>query len=70
MDAIVSQPLELYAKYGIQYIKEAMAGKTFQPGPDGHGGTIVKAGDSLEDQLPSPLVTKANVDDKSLWGNG
>ena len=23
----------------------------------------------LEDQLAAPLVTKENVDDKSLWGN-
>jgi len=70
MDAIVSQPLDLYAKYGIQYIKEAMAGKTFKAGPTDHNSTIVANGDSLEDQLPSPTVTKANVDDKSLWGNG
>jgi ribose transport system substrate-binding protein len=70
MDAIVSQPLDLYAKYGIQYIKEAMAGKTFKPGPTDHNSTIVKNGSSLEDQLPSPTVTKANVDDQALWGNG
>jgi ribose transport system substrate-binding protein len=70
MDAIISQPLDLYAKYGIQYIKEAMAGKTFTAGPTDHNSNIVKNGDSLEDQLPSPTITKANVDDKSLWGNG
>jgi simple sugar transport system substrate-binding protein/ribose transport system substrate-binding protein len=70
MDAIVSQPLDLYAKYGIQYIKDAMAGKTFKAGPTDHNSTVVKNGDSLEDQLPSPTVTKANVDDKALWGNG
>jgi ribose transport system substrate-binding protein len=70
MDAIVSQPLDLYAKYGIQYIKDAMAGKTFKAGPTDHDSTIVKVGDSLEDQLPSPTITKANVDDSSLWGNG
>jgi ribose transport system substrate-binding protein len=70
MDAIVSQPLDLYAKYGIQYIKEAMAGQTFKAGPTDHNSTIVQNGDSLEDQLPSPTVTKDNVDDKSLWGNG
>jgi ribose transport system substrate-binding protein len=70
MDAIVSQPLDLYAKYGIQYMKDAMAGKTFGEGPTDHDSTIVKNGESLEDQLPSPTVTKENVDDKSLWGNG
>jgi ABC-type sugar transport system substrate-binding protein len=70
MDAIISQPLDLYAKYGIQYVKDAMAGKTFQEGPTDHNSKIVKNGDSLEDQLPSPTITKANVDDKALWGNG
>jgi ribose transport system substrate-binding protein len=70
MDAIISQPVDLYAKYGIQYIKAAMAGKTFKPGKTDHDSTIVKSGESLEDQLPSPTVTKDNVDDKSLWGNG
>lgn len=70
LDAIVSQPVDLYAKYGIQYVKQAMAGKTFRAGKTDHDSTIVKVGDSLEDQLPSPTVTKDNVDDKSLWGNG
>ena len=23
----------------------------------------------LEDQLPAPLITKENVDDKAFWGN-
>jgi ribose transport system substrate-binding protein len=70
LDAVVSQPLNLYAQYAISYIQQAMAGKTFQPGSDGHGGTIVKSGESLQDLLPSPTVTKDNVDDKTLWGNG
>lgn len=70
VDAIVSQPLDLYAKYGIQYIKEAMEGKQFKEGPTDHDSTIVKNGESLEDQLPSPTVTKENVDDPALWGNG
>ncbi|MFG1878706.1 sugar ABC transporter substrate-binding protein [Sphaerisporangium sp. NPDC049003] len=70
LDAVISQPLDLYAKYGIQYIKEAMAGKTFQPGPTDHDSTIVKLGDSLQDLLPSPTVTKDNADDAALWGNG
>lgn len=70
MDAIISQPLDLYAKYGIEYIKEAMEGKKFKAGPTDHNSTIVKVGDSLEDQLPSPTITKDNVADPSLWGNG
>ena len=31
-DATVSQPADLYAKYGIMYLKQAMAGQTFKPG--------------------------------------
>ena len=69
-DATVSQPADLYAKYGIQYLKEAMAGKKFAPGPTDHDSTIVEVAPGvLEDQLAAPLVTKENVDDKSLWGN-
>lgn len=70
LDAVISQPLDLYAKYGISYIKEAMAGTKFEAGPTDHDSTIVKVGESFEDRLPSPTVTKENVDDKSLWGNG
>jgi len=70
IDATVSQPADLYAKYGLFYIKAALAGQTFKPGPTDHGSTIVQVSPGiLEDQLPAPLVTKANVDDKSLWGN-
>jgi ribose transport system substrate-binding protein len=70
IDATVSQPADLYAKYGLLYLKEAMAGQTFKVGPTDHGSTIVEVSPGvLEDELPAPLVTKANVDDKSLWGN-
>jgi hypothetical protein len=54
----------------LYYAKAALAGRTFQPGPTDHGSVIVSYGEhNLEDQLPAPLVTRANVDDKSLWGN-
>ncbi|WP_405769499.1 sugar ABC transporter substrate-binding protein [Streptomyces sp. NBC_01538] len=70
IDATVSQPADQYAKYGIYYIKRAMAGDTFHPGPTDHDSTIVKLpGGILEDQLSAPLVTKANAGDPSLWGN-
>ncbi|MFI6348487.1 sugar ABC transporter substrate-binding protein [Streptomyces sp. NPDC050560] len=70
IDATVSQPADAYAKYGMSYIKAAMQGKTFKPGPTDHGSTVVKlANGTLEDQLPAPLVTKDNVDDPKLWGN-
>ncbi|MFE0177284.1 sugar ABC transporter substrate-binding protein [Streptomyces sp. NPDC059002] len=70
IDATVSQPADAYAKYGMYYIKAAMNGKKFKPGPTDHDSEIVKLPSGiLEDQLPAPLVTKENVDDSKLWGN-
>ncbi|GAA0404534.1 sugar ABC transporter substrate-binding protein [Micromonospora gifhornensis] len=80
IDATVSQPADLYAKYGLEYVKAAIEGKTFQPGPTEHGSTIIQVRDGLlEDQLPAPLVTldgapiggepTTKFDDASLWGN-
>jgi ribose transport system substrate-binding protein len=69
IDATVSQPADLYAKYALYYAKEALAGKKFAPGPTDHDSTIIKIPNGLEDQLPAPLVTKDNVDDSSLWAN-
>jgi len=69
IDATVSQPADLYAKYALFYAKAAAEGKTFKAGRTDHDSTIVDVGGVLEDQLPAPLVTKATVDDKSLWGN-
>ncbi|MER8099166.1 sugar ABC transporter substrate-binding protein [Kitasatospora sp. NPDC094016] len=70
IDATVSQPADLYAKYALFYAQAAAEGKTFQPGATDHQSTIISLPNGLEDQLPAPLVTKENVDDKSLWGNG
>ncbi|MGW7537474.1 sugar ABC transporter substrate-binding protein [Amycolatopsis sp. NPDC054798] len=70
LDATVSQPADAYAKYGMYWLKKAMAGETFKPGPTDHDSTIVEISPGiLEDQLPAPVVTKDNVDDKALWGN-
>jgi ABC-type sugar transport system substrate-binding protein len=77
IDATVSQPADLYAKYGLHYVKAAIDGKTFRPGPTDHGSTIVQVRPGLlEDQLPAPLVTKdgtahgaLKADDPKLWGN-
>ena len=77
IDATVSQPADLYAKYGLFYVKAAIAGKTFQPGPTDHDSTIIQVRDGvLEDQLSAPLVTadgatfgpvaSVKVDDQSL----
>ncbi|MDQ0936510.1 sugar ABC transporter substrate-binding protein [Streptomyces turgidiscabies] len=80
IDATVSQPADLYAKYALYYLKAAIDGKTFKPGKTDHDSTIIQVRDGvLEDQLSAPLVTSdggtyggvpsLKSDDKSLWGN-
>ncbi len=80
IDATVSQPADLYAKYALHYLKAAIDGKTFTPGRTDHHSTIVRVRDGLlEDQIPAPLVTadgatyggvpSTKSTDTSLWGN-
>ena len=80
IDATVSQPADLYAKYALFYVQAAIDGKTFKPGPTDHDSTIIQVRDGLlEDQLSAPLVTRDGAtyggvpslksDDASLWGN-
>ena len=69
LDAAVSQPLDLYTKYGVKYIQDARAGVKYSEGPTDHDSKIAMVGETLQDQLPSPLVTKKNVEDPMLWGN-
>ncbi|MFJ9543748.1 sugar ABC transporter substrate-binding protein [Streptomyces sp. NPDC101225] len=80
IDATVSQPADLYAKYALYYLKAAIEGKTFKPGKTDHDSTVIQVRDGLlEDQLSAPLVTadgatyggvpSVTSDDKSLWGN-
>ncbi|MEU1513240.1 sugar ABC transporter substrate-binding protein [Streptomyces sp. NPDC005811] len=80
IDATVSQPADLYAKYALYYLKAAIDGKTFKPGRTDHDSTIIQVRPGLlEDQLSAPLVTadggtyggvaSVKSDDTSLWGN-
>ena len=70
LDATVSQPLNLYAELGIEYLRRAVNHEVFGEGPTPHGSRIVRSSSgNLEDLLSSPLVTKQNVDDPTLWGN-
>jgi ABC-type sugar transport system substrate-binding protein len=77
IDATVSQPADLYAKYALFYVKAAIAGQKFTPGTTDHDSTIVAPRPGLlEDQLPAPLVTKdgtypgsTKASDTQLWGN-
>jgi ABC-type sugar transport system substrate-binding protein len=69
IDATISQPADLYAKYALFYAKAALAGQTFHPGPTDHQSTIISLPNGLEDQIPAPLVTIDNVNDPGLWAN-
>lgn len=69
LDAAVSQPLDGYAKYGVQYLKDALAGKTLELGPTDHDSEVVEFNGNKMDLLPATLVTRDNVDDPGLWGN-
>lgn len=69
LDLAISQPVDLYVKYGLSYLEAAVDGQTFHTGPTDHDSHVVEYKGNLMDLLPSPPVTKANVDDPKLWGN-
>lgn len=69
VDGISSQPLTGYAKWAAHYLRRAMAGEAFKVGPTDHDSKIINEGENLADVLPTPVVTKENVDDPELWGN-
>lgn len=69
LDAAISQPLDAYAKYGVIYLQDALAGKELALGKTDHGSEVVEFNGNKMDLLPAVLVTKANVDDPALWGN-
>jgi simple sugar transport system substrate-binding protein/ribose transport system substrate-binding protein len=80
IDATVSQPADLYAKWALRYVKDAIDDKKHEPGPTDHDSNIVEVRPGvLEDQLAAPLVTldgatfgdvpSVKFDDTSLWGN-
>jgi ribose transport system substrate-binding protein len=70
VDGVISQPLTGYAKYGLEYLKEAIAGKKFSAGATSHNSVIVTGpGGNLVDTLKSTIVTKANANSAALWGN-
>lgn len=70
LDATISQPVTDYAKYGVILLQGALDGKSLRAGPTDHNSTIVESEGYFVDALPSPIVTKGNVEDPTLWGNG
>ncbi len=69
LDIAISQPVDLYVKYGLSDLEAAVEGHSFHTGPTDHDSHIVEYHGNLMDLLPSPEVTKANVDNPKLWGN-
>jgi ABC-type sugar transport system substrate-binding protein len=69
LDAVISQPVDLYVKWGLYYLENAISGKSFDAGPTDHDSRIENFNGNLMDMLPAPIVTKANVDDPALWAN-
>jgi ribose transport system substrate-binding protein len=70
LDATISQPVTDYAKYGVTLLQNALNGIAIKAGSTDHNSTVVQADSYFVDELPSPIVTKENVDDPTLWGNG
>lgn len=69
LDAIVSQPLDQFAKYAVYWLQRAMDGDSIETGGTDHNSEVVEVDGKLIDQLPVTTVTKTNVDDEGLWGN-
>ncbi|WP_165817997.1 sugar ABC transporter substrate-binding protein [Microbacterium sp. Gd 4-13] len=69
LDAAIAQPMTDYIDYGADYLTRAIEGETFAPGETDHGSVIEERNGNLVDLLPTPVVTKENVDDPQLWGN-
>ena len=69
LDASVSQPVDGYAKYGVKWLMDAVAGIEVKEGPTDHNSEVVFVQGTMQDLLPSPVVTIENVDDPNLWAN-
>lgn len=64
-DTVVAQPVDDYAKFGLQYIVKAMKGESFKAGQTDHGSTITESGGYLLDQLPAKIIDDSNL--KSVY---
>jgi ribose transport system substrate-binding protein len=71
LDVEISQPALLFAKYGVEYLDKALQDPSWKLplGKTDHNSTVVMFDGIRTDALPATVVSTANVDDKSLWGN-
>lgn len=65
-DFVIAQPVNLYGKYGVDYLEQVLQGTPIVEGPTDHDTTIIRddAG-NLQDALQPILVTVDNVDEFS-----
>lgn len=69
LDGTVSQPAGQYGQEAVKALVSAQQGIEPTPGPTDHNSVIEKVNDYYVDLLTAPLVTTANANDPSLWGN-
>jgi len=69
LDGLISQPRDRYAQAAVYWIDKAMNQLPIQEGPTPHGSEVAEIDGAYVDNIPAPMVTKANVDEPSLWGN-
>ncbi len=61
-DFVIAQPVDLYGKYGVDYLQQVLSGKVLAEGPTDHGTVIVRdSAGNLQDALQPVLVSAANV---------
>ena len=63
-DFVIAQPVDLYGKYGVDYLEKALSGIKLVEGPTDHGTKIVRdSAGNLQDALQPVLVSTDNVKD-------
>jgi ribose transport system substrate-binding protein len=63
-DFVIAQPVDLYGKYGVDYLEKALSGTKLVEGPTDHGTKIVRdSAGNLQDALQPVLVSTDNVKD-------
>lgn len=63
-DFVIAQPVDLYGKYGVDYLAKVLSGTALAEGATDHGTAIVRDSEgNLQDALQPVLVTVSNVGD-------
>lgn len=63
-DFVIAQPVDLYGKYGVDYLAQVLSGTALKEGATDHGTKIVRDSQgNLQDALQPVLVSADNVKD-------